>query len=153
MSPEARLGLVICQSTLSLYWCIPNYSRLNREAGGPCPSAVQQILFQTNSALCFQLVKQQWVFGAKFWFHECLELGAVTQGTQDHNLSPSFKHKIRLKRRAVFWFWGLRLFINFSRCFSHHFWEGKARFPHQHTQQSDWHIYDFFLAALLVKRY
>lgn len=55
--------------------------------------------------------------------------------------------KMRLKRGEVYFgFWGLSiLFINFSRCSSCHFWEGKARFLHQHAQKSDWHIYDFSL--------
>jgi len=52
------------------------------------------------------------VFGAKFWFHECLDLGAMTQGTQDNDLSPSVERKMRLKRGELYFGFEVQGFLS-----------------------------------------
>lgn len=152
-SRGTRLGLIIFQSTLSLYWCISNYIYLIRQTMPIRPLHIsrynESYLKQTQSCVF------NWLNG----------IGCLEPNSCFLNVLTSL-YLLRICMTVVWiqpiqcsWelneveegrgiFRGLRvcsLFISFSRCSSHHFWEAKARFLHQRTQQSDWHIYGFSL--------
>lgn len=120
----------------------------DRASKAPSHQQVQQILLKTNSILRFQPGKQHWMFGATSLLRECADFGVwVCRTAICIGPISAAERKTRLKRGEVCFAFEVSgaFFINFSRWSSHHFWKGKARFLHQRTQQSDWHIYDFSL--------
>lgn len=101
--------------------CISKYSVLmhsklhlleegDRASKAPLHQQVQWILIESNSVLCFQLVKKHWMFGAKFLFHECVDFDVFTQDTHDCDLNPA-----RTVQLSVKWGWrGERCILGFE---------------------------------------